>query len=240
MAKLKILGLVPARGGSKGIPGKNIKLLGGKPLLQYTVEMAGKSRKLSKLILSSEDEKIIALAKKMGLEVPFVRPENLALDASTSLEVVRYALNFFSEKGENFDAVCLLQPTTPFRQPNLIDDAITKFQKGDYDSLISVRQVPSEFNPHWIFEEKDGELNLITGEKDVIPRRQELPRTYYRDGAIYITKTEVVLEQNSLFGSRIGFLDTTGSPYVNLDTPEDWKKAEEIVKKIDPETDHNK
>ena len=226
---MKILGLIPARGGSKGIPGKNIKSLNGKPLLQYTFETAKKSEMLSEVILSSDDPKIIAVAERMGLGVPFRRPAALAADDTSSLEVVRHALNFFAQKGEKFDVVCLLQPTTPFRRPGLIDEGIKKFISGDYDSLLSVRQVPQEYNPHWVFEEKVGQLKIATGEEQIISRRQELPKAYHRDGAIYLTKTEVLLEQNSLYGKKIGFIDTTGDPYVNIDTQEDWIKAELLV-----------
>src|SRR5690606_32772404 len=122
-----------------------------------------------------------------------------------------------------YDAVCLLQPTTPFRSAGLIDEAIEKFRKGDYDSLISVREVPAEFNPHWIFEEKDGNLQIANGEKEIISRRQDLPKAFHPDGAIYIIKISVLSEQNSLYGNSIGFIKTTESPYVNIDTKEDWE-----------------
>ena len=228
---MKILGLIPARGGSKGIPGKNIKLLGGKPLLEYTVEAAKASKLLSRVILSSDDKEIIAVAEHLDLEVPFIRPSNLALDNTPSIEVVKQALKFFEEKGEKFDAVCLLQVTTPFRKHELIDRAIGKFIKGNFDSLISVREVPAEYNPHWIFEEKEGMLKISTGENEIISRRQELPKAYHRDGAIYITRTSEILQNDSLYGNNIGFIDTTGSPFVNIDEPADWEFAEELLKK---------
>ncbi|MGY5850415.1 acylneuraminate cytidylyltransferase family protein [Salegentibacter sp. F14] len=225
----KILGLVPARGGSKGLPGKNIKMLGGKPLLQYTWESARQSSMLDKVVLSTEDQEIKKVACGLGINVPFTRPENLAQDLTPSIEVIIHALKFLQDKGEEFDLVCLLQPTTPFRSPGLIDACIKKFEQNNYDSLISVREVPSECNPHWVFEEEGGLLKLATGEESIIPQRQNLPRAYFRDGAIYLTKTKVLLEQGSLFGSRTGFYDTTGSPYVNIDTPTDWREAEKIA-----------
>ena len=228
---MKILGLIPARGGSKGIPGKNIKLLGEKTLLEYTVEAAKASKLLSRVILSSDDKEIIAVAEHLDLEVPFIRPSNLALDNTPSIEVVKQALKFFEEKGEKFDAVCLLQVTTPFRKHELIDRAIGKFIKGNFDSLISVREVPAEYNPHWIFEEKEGILKISTGENEIISRRQELPKAYHRDGAIYITRTSEILQNNSLYGKNIGFIDTTGSPFVNIDEPADWELAKELLKK---------
>ena len=197
--------------------------------MKYTVESAKEAQLLFRLILSSDDQKIIAAAEKMGLEVPFVRPATLAQDHTPSLEVIKHAIQFFAEKDEKFDVVCLLQPTTPFRRQGLIDEAIEQFTAGDYDSLISVREVPAEFNPHWVFEEINGRLTIATGEKEIISQRQKLPKAYHRDGAIYITKTNVLLEQNSLYGQKIGLIDTTGDPYVNIDTPEDWEKAEGII-----------
>ena len=227
---MKILGLIPARGGSKGIPKKNIKILGKKPLLQYTHEAAKESSLLSRVILSSDDQEIISVARDIDLEVPFIRPEKLAQDKTSSLEVIFHALTYFRDKKIHFDAVCLLQPTTPFRRKNLIDQAIKKFIQGGYDSLITVKKVPVEFNPHWVFEEENGKLKLATGEKEIISRRQDLPQAYFRDGAIYLTKTEVILNQKSLYGQNIGFLENLGSHCVNLDTPEDWNKAEKILK----------
>ncbi|SDL42045.1 N-acylneuraminate cytidylyltransferase [Salinimicrobium catena] len=229
LTTMKILGLIPARGGSKGIPGKNIKPLRGKPLLQYTIEAAKRSNLLSRIVLSSDDEEIMATARKLGLEAPFQRPANLAGDSSSSLEVVKHALRFFLENGEKFDAVCLLQPTSPLRRERLIDEAIEKFSSGNFDSLVTVREVPDDYNPHWIFEEKNGGLKIATGETEIITRRQDLPKAYHRDGAIYLTKTEVLLEQDSLYGKNIGFVDTTGDPYVNIDTPRDWEEAERIL-----------
>ncbi|WP_300438517.1 acylneuraminate cytidylyltransferase family protein [Christiangramia sp.] len=228
---MRILGIIPARGGSKGIPGKNIKYLGEKPLLAYTTEATLKSKLLNRSILSSDSEEIIEVGKKLGIQVPFVRPAKFAKDDSASIKVLKQALYFFIKENIHFDAVCILQPTTPFRREGLIDDAIKKFESGSYDSLVSVREVPHEYNPHWVFEEKKGKLEIATGEKEIISRRQELPKAYHRDGAIYLTKTEVILDSNSILGKKIGFIDTTDEDYVNLDNMEDWKKAEEILKK---------
>lgn len=232
---MKILGLIPARGGSKGIPGKNIKPLQGKPLLGYTLDSARKSSLLSRVILSSDDPEILQVAQQIGLETPFIRPSDLAADASPTLPVIIHALNFFAEKGEEFDAVCLLQVTTPFRRKGLIDEAIQKFIETQADALVSVLPVPHEFNPHWIFEpNSDGLLSISTGEKKIIPRRQDLPPAYFRDGSIYLTKTSVLLNQNSLYGEKLAFILGDKESYVNLDTMSDWEKAEDLVKKLFP------
>ncbi|AVR43823.1 acylneuraminate cytidylyltransferase [Christiangramia fulva] len=226
---MKVLGLIPARGGSKGIPGKNIKELKGKPLIAYSIASAKKAELLSRLVLSSDDASIIEIAKAHGLEVPFKRPQELSQDDTPSIEVIQHALKFFLEKGEKFDAVCLLQPTTPFRRNGLIDEAIQKLEQGEFDSVISVREIPENYNPHWAFEEKDGKLKIATGESTPIPRRQELPKAYHRDGAVYVTRSKIILE-GSLLGEKIGFVDTTKDPYVNIDTSDDWERAENILK----------
>jgi CMP-N,N'-diacetyllegionaminic acid synthase len=228
---MRILGIIPARGGSKGIPGKNIKILAGKPLLEYTIEATLKSKLLTRSILSSDSAEIIHKGKELGVEVPFIRPTKFAEDNTPSIDVVKHALLYFENNGEYYDAVCLLQPTTPLRRDGLIDEAIMKFESVNNDSLISVREVPHDFNPHWVFENKNGKLQIATGEKQIISRRQELPRAFHRDGAIYIVKTEVILKKNSLYGDNIGFIENSGDDYVNLDTEADWKKAEEILMK---------
>lgn len=230
---MKILGLIPARGGSKGVPNKNIKLLNGKHLLQYTSDIALQSKVLSKTIVSTDSDQISRVAKSLGLEVPFLRPANLAEDATPTLPVILHALDFLEDQREVFDAVCLLQTTSPFRSIEFLDKALDSFMNSQFDSFVSVLEIPHEYNPHWAFESNENnELFIATGEKSIIPRRQELPKSYFRDGSIYITKTEVLKEQNSLFGNSLGFIVSDSENYVNIDTLEDWNKAELIAKKL--------
>lgn len=230
---MRILGLIPARGGSKGIPDKNRKVLNGKPLLEYTVEAALGAKSLVQVVFSSEDETLMRLAKSLGAAVPFVRPAALAQDSSGSLELVRHALQTLMEMGETYDAVCLLQVTNPFRTSKFIDEAVEKFKKSNMDSLISVLKVPHEYNPHWAFEvSKNGNLQIATGDTEIIKRRQDLPAAYYRDGSIYITKTEVILKQNSLYGKTIGYIESDPTRHVNIDTMEDWDRAVAMAEKL--------
>lgn len=230
---MRILAIIPARGGSKGVPGKNIKLLNGKPLLAYTSEIALKSKYLSEVILSSEDENIINVAKSIGLNVPFIRPLTLAQDDTPSIDVITHALEWFGNQSVFFDAVCLLQVTCPFRTLNFLEESIVKFIDSGCDSLVSVQKVPHEFNPHWTFEiNKDGNLKIATGDDTIISRRQELPLAYHRDGSIYITKTEVLLKESSLYGKTITFSESSTDFNVNIDTPADWEKAEQLIKKV--------
>lgn len=229
---MRILGVIPARGGSKGIPYKNIKELGGKPLIQYTTEVALRSPFLTEVIVSTEDKKIAAVAKEAGAKVPFTRPAVLAQDDTPTLPVILHAVDFFKEQGIDFDAVCLLQVTTPFRTIGFLNKAIQKFMNSGNDSLISVLEVPYEYNPHWTFTVHRNTLQIATGEKEIIPRRQELPKAYHRDGSIYITKTSVLQEKKSLYGETISYIESDKETYVNIDTPSDWEKATNLISKI--------
>ena len=229
---MRILAIIPARGGSKGVPGKNIKLLNGKPLLAYTSEIALQSKQLAEVIVSTEDAQIIEVAKRLGLQVPFIRSMALAQDDTPTIDVIVHALEWYEEQAVFFDAVCLLQVTSPFRTVEFLDQAIQKFIQSGCDSLVSVQKVPHEYNPHWTFEENaEGNLQLATGENEIISRRQELPVAYHRDGSIYITKTEVLLNQNSLYGKSIAYIESESQFYVNIDTLEDWEKAEMMIQK---------
>ncbi|MFZ3273064.1 MAG: acylneuraminate cytidylyltransferase family protein [Lutibacter sp.] len=230
---MRILAIIPARAGSKGVPGKNIKMLGGKPLLAYTAEIALQSKHFAEVILSSEDEKIIKVAKSLGVQVPFVRPAALAQDDTPTIDVITHALQWYKSQNILFDAVCLLQVTSPLRTVDFVDRAIEKFMESDCDSLVSVRQVPDEYNPHWTFEvNMEGNLTIATGDDKIIPRRQELPKTYHRDGSIYLTKTDVLLNQNSLYGKSTTFIESYPEFYVNIDTASDWEQAEQLLKKL--------
>ncbi len=228
---MKILAIIPARGGSKGVPGKNIKLLKGKPLLHYTAKTALECKYFDRVILSSDDPMTMAVGRDCGLEVPFERPKNLAGDKVPTLSVIRHTLNFYQEQGYFFDAVCLLQVTNPFRTIKLLNEAIEKFINKDTDSLISVRKVPHEFNPHWTFEvDRNDNLKIATGEKNLISRRQDLPAAFHRDGSIYLTKVESITKGNSMYGMSISYIEAPEETYVNIDTPQDWKRAELLAK----------
>lgn len=231
---MKILGLIPARGGSKGVPGKNQKKLVGKPLICYTIAAALASNALEKLIVSTDDESIAQLSKNAGAEVPFLRPKALATDNSPTIDTVIHALRFYEDQNIYFDGICLLQPTCPLRNPQDIFQAIKIFKKKKADSLISVREVPHQYNPHWTFEQKEDSLYLkiATGEKQIIPRRQALPKAYHRDGSIYITRTTVLKALNSLYGEKISWYQSPNPHYVNIDTIDDWEVAEKLIKKI--------
>jgi CMP-N-acetylneuraminic acid synthetase len=227
---MKVLGLVLARGGSKGIPRKNIKPLCGKPLLQYTAEAALAAQRLNRLVLSTEDKEVADIGRACGLDVPFFRPAELAEDSTPTLPVVQHALLWLECHGEHFDAVCLLQPTNPLRRAEDIDGCIELLEQLDADAVVTVLPVPAEYNPHWVyFRHEDGRLQLSTGEANPIPRRQDLPSAFHRDGSVYVTRRRVIVENSSLYGDRlVGYLvDPKRS--VNIDDVKDWERAVTII-----------
>lgn len=230
---MKILAIIPARGGSKGVPGKNKKILHGKPLIQYSIDAALESEHIAEVLVTTDDEQIVTLAKSLGANVPFVRPKHLAEDKTPTLPVMQHAVSFLEREGKHFDAICLLQPTSPFRPKGFLDKALKTFQEKQTDALVSVLEVPHQYNPHWTFEANEhGILQIATGEKNIITRRQELPKAYHRDGSIYITKTKVLMEENSLYGNSLAYIVSDEKFYVNIDTLEDWEKATELAKTL--------
>lgn len=229
---MKILAIIPARGGSKGVPGKNSKLLGEKPLIAYSIEQAIASNSFAKIIVSTDDEIIAKIAFDFGAEVPFIRPSELANDTASSIAVVLHAVDFLAAKNEFFDAICLLQPTSPFREKGFISKAIEKFKSAKTDALVSVLPVPQEYNPHWVFEpDTNGILQIATGEKEIIKRRQELPKAFFRDGAIYLTRIEWITK-GTFYGEKLSYIESNPDLYVNIDTMEDWEKAEKMLPKF--------
>ncbi len=230
---MKVLGLIPARGGSKGVPRKNIRNLCGKPLLGYTAEAALKAKNLSRVVLSTEDEEIAEVGKNFGLDVPFLRPSELAEDKTPTLPVIQHTILKLQEMGENFEAVCLLQPTNPLRRSEDIDSCIKLLLDSGADSVISVLPVPHEYNPNWVFVGNgNGFVKLANGDSEPISRRQDLPPAFYRDGSIYVTRNDVVLKGNSLYGLKIQPYEMNPRFSANIDTVEDWKTVEKIIESL--------
>jgi CMP-N,N'-diacetyllegionaminic acid synthase len=227
---MKALGIIPARGGSKGVPRKNIRLLCGKPLIQYTAEAALASQRLSRVILSTDDEEIAETGRRCGLEVPFIRPAELARDETPTLPVLQHAVRWVENHGNRYDLICLLQPTNPLRRAEDIDACLAMFEGGDLESVVSVLPVPHEYNPHWLYlQDTEGLLRLSTGEVTPIPRRQDLPPAFYRDGSVYVTRRDVLLEKDSLYGERLAGYVMDPSRHSNIDRQEDWTQVEALL-----------
>jgi len=196
-----ILAIIPARGGSKGIPRKNIKLLAGKPLIAWTIEEAKKSKYIDRLILSSEDDEIIAVAKKWGCEVPFKRPMELAQDDTPGMEPVIHAVSTLNEK---YDYVCLLQPTSPLRKVEDIDGCIEKCILMNALSCVSVTDVDK--HPYWMYKIDDEQkLKPLFFDKNVT-RRQDLPKLYVLNGSIYVSSSvEILRSRRFINNETVGY-----------------------------------
>ena len=227
---MRVLGLIPARGGSKGIPRKNIRLLCGKPLLHYTTEAALAARHLSRVILSTEDEEIAEVGRRGGVEVPFLRPPELAEDETPMLPVVQHTIGWMEEQGEYFDAVCLLQPTNPLRRAEDIDGAIELLQQSGADSVISFFDVGEKHPARMKYISSDGRvIDPPFAEKVEGQRRQDLPKLYLREGSIYLTRRNVLMEKNSFKGDDCRAWIIPEVRACNIDTPFDLFIAEQLL-----------
>jgi N-acylneuraminate cytidylyltransferase/CMP-N,N'-diacetyllegionaminic acid synthase len=229
----KILGIITARGGSKGIPGKNIKELGGKPLIAYTIEAANKSNYLTRTIVSTDYKEIAEVSKKYGADVPFLRPAELAQDKSTSMEVVQHALNWLKEnEGEEYDYLMILQPTSPFRTAEDIDECIKKIVDTGADSVMSMVELVDFSLKKLKRIENDLILPLVEDEGKQSSRRQDLDKLYKRNCAIYLTKTDLIMK-GDLFGqvSRPYLMPEERS--VDINKPVDFELAEFLIERLE-------
>ena len=224
---MNILVIFPARGGSKGIPGKNIKLLGGKPLIYYAIDVARAIVDDTHICVSTDDDQIIRVVEQYGLSVPFIRPTELATDTAGSYGVLLHALSFYESKGEHFDAVVLLQVTSPFRTVNHVREALNLYNK-DLDMVVSVKETDS--NPYYLCFEEDteGMLHISKGDGHYT-RRQDCPPVYEYNGAIYIINPERMKAMPlNKFKKRVKYvMDREHS--VDLDTMMDWMIAEYMI-----------
>lgn len=228
---MRILLIIPARGGSKGIPHKNIKPLAGKPLIYYTIDVARQIVSDEDICVSTDDVEIIKSVEEYGLKVPFVRPTELATDTAGTYEVLLHALDFYEKQGRHYDVVLLLQTTSPLRRAVHVKEAMKLFHES-IDMVVSVKECAA--NPYYcVFEEnEEGWLHVSKGDGK-ITRRQDAPKVYEYNGAIYIINTES-LKQMPLyaFPHRLKYVMDAESS-LDLDTMFDWQMAEMIVKRTE-------
>jgi len=226
---MKILVIIPARGGSKGIPNKNIKPLNGKPLIHYTIDEARQIVSDDDICVSTDDPEIIKCVEDYGLVVPFVRPEELATDTAGTYEVLLHALNFYEKQGRHYDVVLLLQNTSPFRKAEQIKEAL-KLYNDEVDMVVSVKECAA--NPYYcVFEEnEEGFLHVCKGDGNIF-RRQDAPKVYEYNGAIYIMNAEKLKTTHMhKMQKRVKYVMDDRSSF-DLDTMWDWQMAEMMAKK---------
>lgn len=222
---IRTIAIIPARGGSKGIPRKNVKELCGKPLISYIIETALNVKEIDRVIVSTEDAEIAEVAKRSGAEVPFMRPEELARDETPTLPVLQHTVNYLEEK-ENYepDVVVLLYATSPLLSKERISEGIKILKDGDFDSVISVVK---DRGHYWI--EKEGKYERLYPK--VLENRQLTKPLFKENGAIYVCKKDVLMKENTLVANKVGFLVMHEKESIDIDEPLDFEMCELFLKK---------
>ena len=224
MTAPKVLGLIPARAGSKGIPRKNVKALLGKSLIQRACESAVESGVLDRVILSTDDPEAARIAREIGLETPFRRPDELSGDDVAMIDVILHSLGFLRKTGYVPQAVLLLQPTSPFRTVTHIHEAVRRLD--GYDAVCSVTPLPRHLCPHYVMRiSNDGFLQHFLPDGEGYTRRQDVPQAYFRDGTIYLTRTDVLLSQRGIYGSRCHPMILSADETLTIDDEVDWQEC---------------
>jgi len=224
---MKVLVVIPARGGSKGIPHKNIKPLNGKPLICYSIDVARQFTSDENICVTTDDDEIIKVVEDYGLKVPFKRPEYLATDTCGSNEVIQHAYQFYEQQGKHYDAILLLQPTSPFRKVEFLKDAVDLYDDS-IDMVTSVKL--SSCNPYYDgFEENAEGLLTISKGDGTIERRQDAPNVWQQNGSIYVINPKSLTEKGMARFTRIRKFTMSELYSVDIDNPLDWKVAELII-----------
>lgn len=224
--KDNILVVIPARGGSKGVPGKNIKLLNGKPLIHYTIEAAQGVFNNEQIIVSTDSQEIKQVAEQKGLIVPFLRPSELATDEAGSYEVLLHALSYAESMGRKPEIIILLQPTSPFRTAHHIKEALELYTPA-LEMVVSVKETKA--NPYYVLREEDEDGFLVKSKESTATRRQDVPKVWELNGAIYIINVKVLREKPLSEFSRVKKYVMGVVSSIDIDSEIDWLISESIV-----------
>lgn len=225
---MKTLVIIPARSGSKGLPDKNIKLLNGKPLIHYSIEVALKVFKAEDICVSTDSEKYKKIAEKTGIEVPFLRPEKISTDTSTSQEVILHCLDFYKQKGIHYDTVLLLQPTSPFRKKEHITQIISSYTK-ELDMVVSVKE--TESNPYYVLAEENEQGYLEKSKKGNFTRRQDCPKVYEYNGSMYVINVNSLSTMKMSEFSKVKKFEMEKFYSIDIDNQFDFDFAEFVLGK---------
>ena len=224
-----VLAVVPARAGSKGVPGKNERLLAGKTLIARAAEAARESGVVDRCILSTDSERIAGLGRAAGLEVPFLRPAELARDESPMQPVIEHALLSVEHDGFRPDVVLVLQPTAPLRRGEHIAAAVRLLEETGADSVVTVVEIPGHMSPQYAMRISGDQLEPFLPEGASITRRQDVEPAYSRDGTVYAVRRDVLAERHDLYGTDCRPLVLPAAESITIDSPEDWAAAEAIL-----------
>jgi CMP-N,N'-diacetyllegionaminic acid synthase len=227
---MKLLFVIPARGGSKGIPGKNIKPLHGQPLILYSVAYARLFTNDKNICVSTDSRDIKQTVESFNLSVPFLRPAELATDTAGTFDVLKHAVNYYEEQGLQYEALVLLQPTSPLREKKHLEEALKEYNNR-LDMVVSVKE--SSANPYYnLFEEdKQGKLVICKGDGQYT-RRQDVPPVYEYNGSIYIINIQSIKQKKSFKDFSFVRKYVMEDAYsIDLDSPSDWEYAEYLMQK---------
>lgn len=228
VSSCRCLAVIPARAGSKGLSGKNILPLGGKPLIAHTIDAARAAHSIQRIVVSTESEEIARVAQQHGAEVPFLRPAELARDETPMLPVLQHVLReLTATEGHQPEIIVLLQATSPLRRAEDIDRAVTLLEQTRADSVISL--CAAEHHPAWMKRIECGLVVPFLENGPEFTRRQDLPPVYRLNGAIYVTRARVLLEENAILGRDTRALIMDNESSVDIDTPLDLKLAALIL-----------
>lgn len=224
---MRYLALIPARGGSKRLPGKNLLALGGKPLIAWTLELAIELGSNVEVVVSTDSEEIASVARRHGASVPWIRPAALATDTSTSVEVALHALDLHQAAGGSIDALILLQPTSPFRTLSTVLKGIELFERNGNTAIVAVADAAT--HPGWCFKLLEGQM--VPYMPDLLGlRSQDLPQAVEISGALYIIDPAALRKHGTFFPpGTMPMLTTNAVEALDIDTPLDWMYAEKIV-----------
>jgi CMP-N,N'-diacetyllegionaminic acid synthase len=221
----KVLAIIPARGGSKGLRGKNIIDVSGKPMIAWSIEAAQKCSYITTIIVSTDDEKIKLAAEQFGVAVPVLRPDHLSQDETLSSDVLLHCIN----ENQGYDTICMLQPTSPLRTAGDLDDAFRLFKESGAPACVSV--VENEYSPYWSFRIVNKKLNFLFPLKEIPLRRQALQPTYSLNGAIYIANIEWFKENKSFLSNETAAFVMPFERSLDIDTVFDLKIARKLLSK---------
>ena len=224
-----VLGIIPARGGSKGLPGKNIRPLVGRSLVARAADVARDSGVIDRLILSTDSPEIADEGRKAGIEVPFVRPAHMAADDTPMLPVLQHAVEQLEATGWKPAIIVLLQPTSPLRRSSHLREAVVRLRETRADSVVSVIELPRHLSPDYVMRIDDGELKPFLPEGAKVLRRQDARPAYVRDGTVYAFWRNTLIVQHSIYGARCVPLLVPAAESITIDAPEDWTKAERLL-----------
>ena len=224
-----VLGIVPARGGSKGVPGKNVRPLAGHTLLEYTARAARESGVLNRVILTTDSPEIADAGRRAGLEVPFMRPATLAADETPMMPVLEHALAGLAAGGWSPDIVVLLQPTSPLRRPDHIRDAVARLRETKADSVVTVVEVPRHLSPDYVMRISEGRLRPFLPEGARVMRRQDARPAYSRDGTVYAFWRATLERFGGIYGDDCRPLLIDANESLSIDSPADWDEAERLL-----------